>query len=888
VRRFIGGSAAFLVLTGTLLVLPVYAAPAPTAHPVETSIDEVALGSVVDPEPAAVVTTDGEAQTGGVPESEATVLPGEVPAAGTQPAPTDAPATTPPAEATDTPSTTESSPSDEDAATSGAELAGVPALTVSRPDTEPFSSVGVTWALSPDVTDVVVQVRAHTTASGWGEWTTLEPDDIEQTDSAATTPEDVRGGTAPYWTGPSDGVEAIVQSAEGTVPQDVRLALVDPGTSSADALPLASGVQDQAQAGTSMPSIVSRAGWGADDSIRTWDPEYAPTIKAATIHHTADSNNYTAAQVPAMMRSIYAFHTQGRGWGDIGYNVIVDKYGRIFEGRYGGLSSTVIGAHAGGFNSNTFGVSMLGNYAETDTPQAMLDSVASVIAWKLALYGVNPYGTTQLTSGGGGTSRYPAGAVVTLPTIFAHRDVGSTTCPGQYAYNRMGQIRDMVAARSGPTGGSPVGNVETLSVTGNRLDVAGWTYDQDLPTSSIDVGVSVDGAWVLSLRADRSRPDVAAAIPAAGAAHGFTGSTTLSPGKHQVCVVFVNGGPTGSNTWMRCQQVTASNVAVTKNPVGNLEGAVLDGRTIRLVGWTVDPDALASTLDVHVYVNGRNVSMQPAGVDRPDVGAAFPGAGAAHGFTWSGAVDGPGDQRVCVYAINRNVGTENPVIGCATIAVPAALFAPVGHLDEATVVDRVLSVRGWALDPDVPAQSLGVHLYVDGSYVAAVTADRARPDVEAAWAGAGAAHGFATQVTLAPGAHTVCALALNAGPGTYNPGLGCAVVTVTARAWEPVGNLDEVRSLGTGQILVRGWTWDPDAGPSSNPVHVYVDGVNRAMFPAAADRPDVAAALPGAGPGHGFSTTLSVGPGRHTVCAYGINVGTGSTNPQLACRTVVV
>ena len=63
-----------------------------------------------------------------------------------------------------------------------------------------------------------------------------------------------------------------------------------------------------------------------------------------------------------MMRSIYAYHTQTRGWGDIGYNFIVDKFGRIFEGRYGGLTSTVIGAHAGGFNTDTFGVSMLGNY----------------------------------------------------------------------------------------------------------------------------------------------------------------------------------------------------------------------------------------------------------------------------------------------------------------------------------------------------------------------------------------------------------------------------------------------------------------------------------------------------------------------------------------------
>ena len=179
-----------------------------------------------------------------------------------------------------------------------------------------------------------------------------------------------------------------------------------------------------------------------------WAPEYAPTIKAATIHHTADGNNYAAADVPAILRSMYAYHALSRGWGDIGYNVIVDKFGRLWEGRYGGLASTVIGAHAGGFNTGTFGVSMLGNYDVVDTTQPMVDAVAAIIAWKFSLYNVNPRGTVTLTSGGGGTAKYAAGVKVTLPTIFGHRDVGATACPGQYTYNRMNDIRAMVAARS--------------------------------------------------------------------------------------------------------------------------------------------------------------------------------------------------------------------------------------------------------------------------------------------------------------------------------------------------------------------------------------------------------------------------------------------------------
>jgi uncharacterized protein with LGFP repeats len=459
VRRLIAGSTAFLAVTGTLLTLPVYAAPLPEAHPVAPSIDEVALGSVVDPVGDAVVATDGEVQPGGVDESVATstappstppqttppqTTPPQTTPPQTTPPQTTPPQTTPP-QTTPPQTTAPRTTAPTDVPVSGEELAGVPALTVSRAATEDFSSVGVTWQDDPAVTDVVVQLRVQALNGSWGEWTTLESDDVEQSPDAAGGA-DVRAGTAPYWTGEAQGVEVVVQGAGGAVPEDVRVALIDPGTSAADQLTTAGQPTATAHAASTAPRIFTRAEWGADESIRTWDPEYASTIKAATVHHTADSNNYSAAQVPAILRSMYAYHAKTRGWGDIGYNVIVDKFGRIFEGRYGGLESTVIGAHAGGFNSYTFGVSMLGNYDLVAVPQATVDAVGDVIAWKFGQYGVDPRGTTVLTSGGGGTARYAAGTKVTLPTIFGHRDVGSTACPGVYGYARLGEIRNRVAA----------------------------------------------------------------------------------------------------------------------------------------------------------------------------------------------------------------------------------------------------------------------------------------------------------------------------------------------------------------------------------------------------------------------------------------------------------
>jgi hypothetical protein len=451
VRRFTAGLAVTVAVTGTLLVLPVYTAPVAQAVPVATSIDEVLLGSVSDPEGAAVVTTDGEVEDGGADagNSSAPAPTTSAPSGSTSAAPS-SPA---PSSTSDTPAPTGSAtpePADAgDAPVSGEELPGIPALAVSRPDTEPFESVGITWRHDPTVVDVIARVRVEDEDGTWGGWTTLERDDVVQNVTAETRDNDIRDGTAPYWTGPARGIEAIVQAADGTVPQDVRIALIDPGESAADALPAAAAPPGQAHAAGPMPRVYSRAEWGADERIRTWAPEYASTIKAATVHHTADSNDYTADRVPAILRSMYAYHAQTRGWGDIGYNVIIDKFGRIFEGRYGGLASTVIGAHAGGFNTYTFGVSMLGNYDDVAVPQATVDAVSSIIAWKLGLFRVDPRGTTVLTSGGGGTSKYAAGVNVRLPTIFGHRDVGSTACPGRYGYARLTEIRDRVARLSG-------------------------------------------------------------------------------------------------------------------------------------------------------------------------------------------------------------------------------------------------------------------------------------------------------------------------------------------------------------------------------------------------------------------------------------------------------
>src|SRR5207253_3942572 len=110
------------------------------------------------------------------------------------------------------------------------------------------------------------------------------------------------------------------------------------------------------------------AGWGADERLMTWQPQYVHSVEAVAFHHTATGNDYASGDVPRLMRAIYYYQAVSRGWGDIGYSVLVDRFGRLWEGRYGGLSRAVVGAHAGGFNRATAGIAVIGDHRTVDVP----------------------------------------------------------------------------------------------------------------------------------------------------------------------------------------------------------------------------------------------------------------------------------------------------------------------------------------------------------------------------------------------------------------------------------------------------------------------------------------------------------------------------------------
>ena len=340
-----------------------------------------------------------------------------------------------------------------------------PALLSGQHSTRPFSLMGVTWRPDPSLGEVEVLLR-HRSGGRWSHWEQVEADvdDAPDAGSVDTRGPSFRVGTAPIWTGPSDGVQVRVVALSGAQPRDVSIELVDPGASPADAR--RSGPRDTAHAEEPQPEIITRAQWGADESIRRGSPSYNGTVKVGFVHHTASSNDYTREQAAAMVRGIYAYHVKSNGWSDIGYNYLVDRFGRAYEGRAGGLEKFVVGAHTGGFNRDSFGVSLLGDFSTVPPSEETLGTLSRVLAWKLGSAYRAPLGKAVLTSAGGGTSRYSSGSQVTFDVISGHRDAGSTACPGAKTYERMDDIRRLASDALGAGFVHPV-------VTGGREHVRG-------------------------------------------------------------------------------------------------------------------------------------------------------------------------------------------------------------------------------------------------------------------------------------------------------------------------------------------------------------------------------------------------------------------------------
>ena len=216
------------------------------------------------------------------------------------------------------------------------------------------------------------------------------------------------------------------------------------------------GLASQALGGTTIPSVITRAAWGADESLRfdgagdeRWPREYFP-LQKLVVHHTAGRN--ADPNPAATVRAIYYFHAVMRRWGDIGYSYLIDEAGRVYEGRRsrdywnGTIPSSdnlaglaVAGGHAKFHNQGTMSISLLGTFSTQAPTAAAQASLVRMLAWAAAKYHLDPRATSTYVNPQTGVSR-------TTPNITGHRDYQSTSCPGGVLYSLLPTIRSRVAS----------------------------------------------------------------------------------------------------------------------------------------------------------------------------------------------------------------------------------------------------------------------------------------------------------------------------------------------------------------------------------------------------------------------------------------------------------
>lgn len=412
--RHVTSSGLVLVLTAAGVVTPVVSLPAPEAVAVSPELDHVPLTGV---DPAARRDPSALAEPAGHDAPDRAVARHDAGAgrAGEQPA------------------------------TGRAAGHGTLAALSPRTDTQQFLVAGVTWdaGTAPEVREVAIRVRED------GVWRAWQDVGVEDAGEAGG-----RAGTEPFVSTGADAVQARVRTADGTVPDGLRVDVIDPGRAPADAVAGASpGPAATADAATGYeirPKTVSRSAWGADESLSEPWPEVSGRLQALYVHHTAGTNSYSRSQSAAIVRGIHAYHTRSRGWPDIGYQFLVDRFGTIFQGRTGAVYDNPIGAQAGGFNTGTIGVSAMGSFDVARPTSAMITGIVRVLAWKAYQYRVNPWGTATLTDRGtaGDTSRTSPGDRVRVPRILGHRVTNNTACPGAYLNARLTDIRRAVDRRA--------------------------------------------------------------------------------------------------------------------------------------------------------------------------------------------------------------------------------------------------------------------------------------------------------------------------------------------------------------------------------------------------------------------------------------------------------
>ncbi len=309
----------------------------------------------------------------------------------------------------------------------------------------------------------------------WGRWHDLEEDGIDTPGTWASGL--VSGGDADAFqlrgAGGGAGARAIViNTTDGPVRSSTSAA---------------TNCDDQSP-------ILTRCEWGADESLMSWAPQYYPPQKL-TVHHTATTNG--DVDPAATVRAIYRYHAVDRGFGDIGYQYLLDESGRVYEGRYSGTDpspgedatgNVVTAAHVGGYNSGNTGIALLGTLTAVPAAPAARDALERLLGELSARHGIDPHGATTYVNPVNGVEKAVA-------NISGHRDWAPTECPGDQLYVELPAIRDAAAggAEPGPDESAPIISAISVSATARTATVR-WLTDEPA-TSAVDVRRRGTSTW---------------------------------------------------------------------------------------------------------------------------------------------------------------------------------------------------------------------------------------------------------------------------------------------------------------------------------------------------------------------------------------------------------
>lgn len=339
-----------------------------------------------------------------------------------------------------------------------------------------FDLAGLAGELRP------VELRAREAGGEWSRWVEIANGD-------------------PAWFGGADQIQArtrgwrpqghlgFVNVSGDPTPLEGALTAVRGAVNGA--IVSAAGLLAAERAGAEIPKpkMISRKRWGAErpraqgGCVPRREPQIG-VVRAAGVHHTVSANNYSRVQASDVVLGICRYHRYTNNWDDIGYQALVDRFGRIYAGRKGGLKRAVIGAHAEGVNSQTTGVAVVGTHTAQQASRKAIGGLSRYLAWKLVQHGRSAKGRAALTSAGGQTARYPKGKRFKVPRIFGHRQTNLTACPGDKLFRQVvRKVRDRVQRRIDKFGGVPA--------TGSGADGGGATPRR--ATTAADGGVGPYG-----------------------------------------------------------------------------------------------------------------------------------------------------------------------------------------------------------------------------------------------------------------------------------------------------------------------------------------------------------------------------------------------------------